>query len=74
MATYQINNQCRKCMGTGLYTEMVEDVPTEVPCNACNGEGFTSMTTIDEKLHDDIALIKRRLKKILDKLEISENE
>ena len=60
---------CSKCKGTGT-------VPVgegTAPCNRCSGDGQVTIGSVDSSdLEDDIATILKRLKKIMEKLEVKD--
>jgi DnaJ-class molecular chaperone len=67
---------CPRCLGTGIYT--TEDSTThlpivEDPCTNCGGAGyFETGKTDTTEIMDELDWIKKKIKKILNKLEIEE--
>lgn len=66
LKTYQ---QCRRCMGTGIASEIHGGEP-ENPCTQCGGDGFVDTGYVGGA--EELDWIKKKIKKILDKLEIPE--
>lgn len=67
-----VQNECRRCMGTGTSQTVLKtgETTTEDPCPQCNGAGFN---TIGRITGDDLDKILRRLKKIMDALSVVED-
>jgi len=67
---------CPRCLGAGIYTteDPVTHVPVvEDPCTNCNGEGyFEAGKMVTTEIMDELDWIKKKIKKILNKLEIEE--
>jgi len=63
--------RCPRCTGLGKYTEGTTSgsVVTD-PCNICGGSGYVPVGRVDGAEHFDKIL--KRLKKIMDKLEVTE--
>jgi len=71
----EIKVMCNSCLGTGInpgrHLEGEVMVPDTGPCPSCAGLGKMTMSEIDFTAIDtDIKKILRRLKKIMDKLEV----
>ena len=65
----KIKKKCSRCLGTGIDTNMT---PPGV-CISCEGSGYYGADFVDvTELAEDVDKCKRRLKKIMDKLEISD--
>jgi DnaJ-class molecular chaperone len=75
---YKTYGNCLACGGSGIYRYIKNDTqgnPEEViqdPCVTCNGLGYLETGTVDGE--NDIDWIKKKIKKILNKLEIPEEE
>jgi hypothetical protein len=75
---YQIKVKCNICSGDGI----VESINGNVPCVPCSGTGWLfhsqvegaeqidALTTKVDTLQTDVTKCLRRLKKIMDKLEV----
>ena len=76
MSEVTLNGICATCSGTGIQDAGQDNQGNPVPsktCLACNGTGKLPMGVLDTTdLKDDLDKIKRRLKKIMDKLEIGD--
>jgi DnaJ-class molecular chaperone len=65
----KIKKLCSRCRGSG--TDNNVDPP--ISCEACGGTGYFNGDMIDvSELAADVDICKRRLRKIMDKLEIKE--
>jgi hypothetical protein len=56
-------------MGTGVYID--DPLVGEITCSNCDGEKYTMTGYVDGI--DEFTVIKRRLKKIMDKLEVDDD-
>lgn len=62
---------CPKCHGTGILA--VGESGSD-PCNRCNGDGQLVIGLVDStSLEEDVTKCLRRLKKIMDKLEVNDD-
>jgi len=75
---YNTYKKCLACGGTGIYVYKQNDSqgnPIEItqdPCIVCSGVGYIETGKIDGA--EDISWIKKKIKKILQKLEIPDEE
>lgn len=66
---YKNKATCLRCHGTGLITEVdAEGIEHQIECDSCDGTGLLEWGIIDGA--NEIAWIKRKIKKILQKLDI----
>ena len=74
--TLNIKSDCPNCNGTGISPnkKLVDGVQVpEGPCPTCESIGIITKLTIDfTEVQGDLDKILRRLKKIMDKLEVGE--
>ncbi len=61
---------CNRCLGTGIYIGSSENDITEDPCKSCLGEKYITIGKLDGAT--EIDWIKKKIKKILNKLDIPE--
>jgi len=66
--------KCGRCDGTGIAytTSNLQPIILEDPCTQCAGSGFHVIGKVDGMVELD--WIKRKIKKVLQKLEIPEEE
>jgi DnaJ-class molecular chaperone len=65
----RIKKICSRCRGT----KVDDNINPPAPCSSCEATGYTNGDVVElTELSDDITICKRRLKKIMDKLEITE--
>ena len=70
----QVKKICYACGGSGRVDEWIEEVNVGKDCIVCSGTGKLTSEIIDiTDLQADITKILRRLKKIMDKLEIGDD-
>lgn len=75
MANPTIPGRCGRCIGTGVddNTKDNDGNPALIPCASCGGSGNVANGMIDlTDLQADMDKVLRRLKKIMDKLEVTE--
>ncbi len=73
MNQYKIRSYCPKCGGEGEYIHYDEDgVPIILPCESCSGYGAFIVGTTDGA--EDVEWIKKKIKKILKKLDIEDDD
>jgi DnaJ-class molecular chaperone len=69
-------SRCPKCYGTGIcntYNAITEETTVEDPCVNCSGQGYFEDGKIDTtEIMDKLDWLKKKVKKILDKLEVPE--
>jgi len=66
--------KCLTCDGSGKIMTH-EEIPTEMDCPTCNGLGKALRSTIDTTdIMNELDWIKKKIKKILQKLDIPEEE
>jgi len=69
---------CARCKGTGKSLELIDSANPSLGtedkiCINCNGDGFIKWGDLDvTEIMTDLDKCKRRLKKIMDKLEIND--
>ena len=72
-----VSTECERCQGTGIHTDRgVNGQPdvNENPCIVCNGKGFIKSGIIDTTgIMNELDWLKKKIKKILQKLEILED-
>lgn len=61
---------CSRCKGTGQDTAIVEGVPQSTPCPQCEATGLHKFGASGP----EIDWIKRKIKKIMTKLEIQDDD
>ena len=67
--------KCGRCGGTGTDENVRDQNGNVVPqsCTSCGGIGYVELGLMDMTVViEDLAICKRRLRKILDKLEIED--
>ena len=63
--------KCSRCNGTGIDN----NITPSVSCASCSGTGYVGESVIDiTVLTDDLDWIKNKIKKILKKLDIKDDE
>ena len=76
MRESKIIERCQWCGGTGINKETKDILgnPIEIPCTYCGADGkFESSRAVDTTdIMEDLDKIKKRLKKIMDKLEVGD--
>ncbi len=75
MTTQKLSVRCSTCDGTGIDRNQKDENGNVIPktCIACNGDGWLDTGVIDTtEITDELGWIKKKIKKILQKLEISE--
>ena len=74
MSEATIKQTCRVCEGTGKVSNKLswEGNPIEENCLPCNGIGYLLSILDTTDIMTDLDKCKRRLKKIMDKLEIGD--
>lgn len=70
-----ITSICQKCAGTGVYWRSSREGQSPIdPCPICGGSGMGNMYYINiEEITNELDWIKRKIKKILNKLDIPED-
>lgn len=66
---------CPKCNGEGEYLHEPSgenEEPTMLPCESCNGIGYFVAGNVNGA--EDIAWIKRKIRKILQKLDVPDDD
>jgi len=76
MSTIKLSVKCSTCGGTGLESITNEDGNTTTrTCSAYGGDGWLDTGLIDSTLlTDELDWLKKKIKKILKKLEIEEED
>jgi len=70
LTTYTI---CQRCLGTGINGGNIPPGVDENPCSNCKGTGYVNEGIIDFTLvMTELDWIKKKIKKILNKLDIPE--
>ncbi len=78
MSELKTYRKCPRCLGTGVFTtaDPIPDdpyAPDEDPCTSCLGTGYLEVGKVDSTdITDELDWIKKKIKKILNKLEIPE--
>ncbi len=75
MSEANIKRICPLCKGVGTYTDHDEygNPLPDTLCRECNGDGGKEDYKLDTtEIMDDLDKCKKRLKKIMDKLEITD--
>ncbi len=77
MQQYKLKSLCLKCGGDGIYPHQYEEpdgtiIWVEEPCESCEGVGVFHYGNMDGA--NDADWIKRKIKKILQHLNIEDDE
>ena len=75
MKTQDITIKCGRCNGTGIDDNAVDEEGNPIPesCISCGGDGFIESGLLDvTEVMNELDWIKKKIKKILNKLEIDE--
>jgi hypothetical protein len=68
--TYAI---CGRCLGTKVVSASNDEGTIEIPCESCGATGYFEVGNLDvTDLQTDITKCLRRLKKLMDKLEVTD--
>ena len=71
MTTQTLSVKCTRCMGTGIDDNLVPPGP----CVVCGGDGYITSASLDvTEMMNELDWLKKKIKKILQKLEISDGE
>jgi len=69
MTNQKFSIKCPRCLGTGSDS----NVTPPILCDACSGTGYIDSALIDTtEITNELNWLKKKIKKILQKLEISE--
>ena len=76
MSTQKLSVKCSTCGGTGFENQIDENGnPIQITCTACAGDGWLDTGLIDSTLlTDELDWLKKKIKKILKKLEIEDED
>ena len=71
MTTQTLSIKCSRCSGTGID----DNVNPSVPCAGCGGDGYVESSLIDTtEVMNELDWLKKKIKKILKKLEIEDED
>ena len=76
MKTQNITIKCGRCNGTGIDDNKRDENGNIIPesCTSCGGDGYIESALIDvTEVMDLLDWIKKKIKKILQKLELPED-
>jgi hypothetical protein len=69
MSETTIQIKCTRCLGTGIDDNLMPPGP----CMACGGDGLVGSAVVDTTdIMDELDWLKKKIKKILNQLEIPE--